>query len=272
MLIVWISRISVTHPVFAGRWKVFQARTFTFSTGGSRLAEEAVSLGGNLLTLAAGVVLSLLLLETFLRIFPYVALSTSQRRELAWRATHKTAEQVLTRKWYSFDRYSPELGWELTPNLRTPGLNSNSKGLRGTQEYALEPPTSVRRVLCIGDSFMFGEKLTDEQTLPAQLEAILNRAGRWEVLNLADHGYGTDQQWLRLEHLGFQYHADFVVLGFFEEDLGTLTVFATTPNRTLNSQESVSFSATPQFRPPKSFCPTRRSGHRVPYGPSVPSN
>ena len=223
MLIVWISRISVTHPVFAGRWKVFQARTFTFSTGGSRLAEEAVSLGGNLLTLAAGVVLSLLLLETFLRIFPYVALSTSQRRELAWRATHKTAEQVLTRKWYSFDRYSPELGWELTPNLRTPGLNSNSKGLRGTQEYALEPPTSVRRVLCIGDSFMFGEKLTDEQTLPAQLEAILNRAGRWEVLNLADHGYGTDQQWLRLEHLGFQYHADFVVLGFFEEDLGRNT-------------------------------------------------
>ena len=203
--------------------KVLQARTFTFSRGRNRSAKKAVSLGRNLLTLAAGVVLGLLLLETVLRIFPYVALSTSQRRELAWRATHKTAEQVLTRKWYSFDRYSPELGWELMPNLRTPGLNSNSKGLRGTQEYALETPTSVRRVLCIGDSFMFGEKLTDEQTLPAQLEVILNREGRWEVLNLADHGYGTDQQWLRLEHLGFQYHADFVVLGFFEEDFGRNT-------------------------------------------------
>ncbi len=203
--------------------KIFKARTFTFSTGRSRSAEKAVRLGGDLLTLAAVVVLSLLLLETFLRIFPNVALSTSQRRELAWRATHKTAEQVLTRKWYSFDRYSPELGWELKPNLRTPGLNSNSKGLRGTQEYALEPPPGVRRVLCIGDSFMFGEKLPDEQTLPAQLEAILNREGRWEVLNLADHGYGTDQQWLRLKDLGFQYHADVVVLGFFEADLGRNT-------------------------------------------------
>jgi hypothetical protein len=200
--------------------KVFLARILKFSTQPTRSTEGIARLRGKFLALATGVVLSLLFVESFLRTFPYVALSTSQRRELAWRETHKTAEQVLTRKWHSFDIYSPELGWELKPNLRTPGLNSNSKGLRGTQEYALEPPTGVRRVLCIGDSFMFGENLTDEQTLPAQLEAILNREGRWEVLNLANHGYGTDQQWLRLEHLGFQYHADFVVLGFFEEDLG----------------------------------------------------
>ena len=210
------------HPS-GTRWamKVFLVRTLLTERTGS--AETKVRLRGKLLLLAASVVLSLLFVESFLCIFPYVALSTSQRRELAWRATHKTAERVLTRKWYSFDRYSPELGWELKPNLRTPGINSNSKGLRGTREYALEPPAGVRRVLCVGDSFMFGEKLTDEQTLPAQLEAILNREGRWEVLNLADHGYGTDQQWLRLEHLGFQYHADFVVLGFFEEDLGRNT-------------------------------------------------
>jgi len=71
---------------------------------------------------------------------------------------------------------------------------------------------------------MFGENLSDEQALPAQLEALLNQNGRWEVLNLADHGYGTDQQWLRLQHLGFQYRADLVVVGFFEDDLSRNTL------------------------------------------------
>jgi len=66
----------------------------------------------------------------------------------------------------------------------------------------------------LGDSFVFGENLTDEQTVPAQLEGILNRKGKWEVLNLAVHGYGTDQQWLRLQRLGFRFHANIVVLGF----------------------------------------------------------
>jgi hypothetical protein len=121
--------------------------------------------------------------------------------------------------------YSSQLGWELKPNIRTPErINSNSKGMRGTREYLLVPPAGVRRVLCIGDSFVFGENLSDEQTLPAQLEAILNQEGSWEVLNLAQHGYGTDQQWLRLRQLGFQYHADLVVVGFFEDDLSRNTL------------------------------------------------
>jgi len=199
-------------------------RILTFFTERTGSAEAKVRRRGNLLAFAASVVLSLLFVESFLRVFPYVALSASQRRELAWRKEHKTAEQILTRERYSFDTYSPELGWQLKPNLRTPGVNSNSKGLRGTREYLLEPPTGVRRVLCIGDSFMFGENLSDEQTLPVQLEAVLNREGRWEVLNLAAHGYGTDQQWLRLQHLGFQYHADLVVVGFFEDDLSRNTL------------------------------------------------
>ena len=204
--------------------KVFLLRTLNFLTERTGSTEAKVHLRSSLVALAASLVLSLLFVESFLRVFPHVALSASQRRELAWRKTHTTADEILTRKHYSFDRYSPELGWELKPNLRTPEVNSNSKGLRGTREYLLEPLTGVRRVLCIGDSFMFGENLSDEQTLPAQLEALLNRNGRWEVLNLADHGYGTDQLWLRLQHLGFQYHADLVVVGFFGDDLSRNTL------------------------------------------------
>jgi hypothetical protein len=79
----------------------------------------------------------------------------------------------------------------------------------------------VRRVLCVGDSFTFGEGLADDEAMPVQLEAELNRAGpgRWEVLNLGVHGYGTDQQWLRLQAIGFHYDDDVVVLGFFQGDL-----------------------------------------------------
>jgi hypothetical protein len=183
-----------------------------------RLAEPS-RLWGNLFALACGVALSVLLVECFLRIFPHYPISTSQRRERDWRQTHATPEQVLTKRRYSFDRYSPELGWEIKPNVRSARFNSNSRGLRGIREYESDPPAGVRRVLCVGDSFMFGEKLSDEQTLPVQLQSLLNRDGRWEVLNLAVHGYGTDQQWLRLKHLGFQYRADVVVLGFFEDNV-----------------------------------------------------
>jgi hypothetical protein len=123
---------------------------------------------GNLLAFTASMVLSLLFVESFLRVFPYVGLSASQRRELAWRKTHKTAEQILTRERYSFDTYSSELGWQLKPNLRTPGVNSNSKGLRGTREYLLEPPTGVRRVLCrtVPISLTAHRALQDASRLP----------------------------------------------------------------------------------------------------------
>jgi hypothetical protein len=80
--------------------------------------EAKVQLRGSLVALAATLVLNLLFVESFLRVFPHVAVSASQHRELAWRKAHKTAEEILTRKHYSFDTYSPELGWELKPNLR----------------------------------------------------------------------------------------------------------------------------------------------------------
>src|ERR1043166_9290465 len=163
---------------------IFPYHAFTFS----RLGKPGHGLADNLLALLAGILLSFLLTKSRLRVFPNLALSASQRREIAWREAHNTTEQILTKKWHSFDRHSPELGWELKPNIRSPRLNSNSKGIRGTREYLLAPPDGARRVLCIGDSFMFGENLSDEQTLPAQLESILNKEGRWEVLNLAGQG------------------------------------------------------------------------------------
>src|SRR5581483_1127984 len=69
----------------------------------------------------------------------------------------------------------------------------------------------------VGDSFVFGEHLADAETMPARLEDELGAP--WEVLNLGVHGYGTDQQWLRLRRLGFAYEPDVVIVGFLEDDL-----------------------------------------------------
>jgi hypothetical protein len=162
------------------------------------------------------------LLEVLLHLFPYMVKPPSLTRELKWRARHTINDEIITSRHHAFDQYSPELGWEPRPNFRSHRLTTNSQGLRGMREYDRQPPPDVRRILCVGDSFMFGEGVRDEESLPAQLERVLSTAsdgGRWEALNLAVHGYGTDQQWLRLQRLGFQYTADVVVLGFFEDNL-----------------------------------------------------
>jgi hypothetical protein len=173
----------------------------------------------SLLALAIGLVLAAVVLEGLLRVFPQYALSPSLMHELRWQATSHQGPDVNPNEF--FEMFSPELGWDLKPHIRYGGVTSNSQRLRGQREYAPEPPPGVRRVLCVGDSFVFGAGLTDEETMPAQLETALNvpAPGRWEVLNLAVSGYGTDQQYLRLLQLGFSYSPDIVVLGFFEEDV-----------------------------------------------------
>jgi len=170
--------------------------------------------------LVVGVLLGLLCLEGLLRLFPVVALPDSLERERSWRASHSAPGNWATARW-NIDEFSPLVGWQPKPNLRTPSVTTNSSGLRGTREYSPHRPPGVRRVLCVGDSFTFGEGLADNEAMPAQLEAELNRAGpgSWEVLNLGVHGYGTDQQWLRLQAIGFHYDDDVVVLGFFQGDL-----------------------------------------------------
>lgn len=168
-----------------------------------------------LVALLLGVLMALGVIEGVLRVFPRFIASDSLTREVRWRKTH----ELVTGDPDSPFVPSPELGWDLRPGVRSERVNTNARGLRGLREYDPKPPPGARRVLCVGDSFTFGEKLMDDESLPARLEAELNRSGRWEVLNLGVPGYGTDQQWLRLQRLGFQYAADVVVLGFFEDDI-----------------------------------------------------
>jgi hypothetical protein len=121
------------------------------------------------------------------------------------------------------DRFDPELGWVLLENVRgaTIGggtIHSNAAGVRGTREYTKERGGAggALRVVALGDSFTFGECVSDEETFAARLE---QRIAPGEVLNFAVHGYGHDQMLLRLRRDALAYRPDVVLLGFYTPDL-----------------------------------------------------
>jgi hypothetical protein len=112
-------------------------------------------------------------------------------------------------------RHDPELGWVPLADYSSEGVSTNSRGLRGKTEHAVPKPPGTRRIVVIGDSFTWGLGVRDEETWPAVLGTLLPDA---QVINLAVTGYGTDQQFLRLQQEGFRYEPDLVIVGFFGPD------------------------------------------------------
>jgi len=127
------------------------------------------------------------------------------------------------KKSYPFDRYDRTKGWDLKPGLKDlkvfedKTLNSNSEGVRGNREYSNPKKRGTKRILVIGDSFTFGEGVSDNETYPSYLQGLFPEYV--EVINLGIHGYGHDQMLIKLEELGRRYQPDLVVLGFFAEDM-----------------------------------------------------
>lgn len=172
------------------------------------------------LTAGSSLVLALVLVEGGVRAFVPIerVLSREALRYHDWNASD----------WHSKDReYMPsiavnaELGWAPRPGFRSESVAVNSAGFRGRQEYTIEKPGQVRRIILIGDSYTWGERTwtaetRDEDTFGEQLGALLARV---EVMNLGVSGYGSDQALLRLQQRGIQYSPDLVVLGIFSEDL-----------------------------------------------------
>ena len=115
--------------------------------------------------------------------------------------------------------YDSLLGWRNIPNWRatTRGkkLSINSRGLRG-REITYDKPAGVNRILVLGDSFIWGYGVADEEVLTEVLaERLQKGSGHYEVLNGGVSGWGTDQEYLFLKEEGFRYRPDIVVLAFF---------------------------------------------------------
>jgi len=119
-------------------------------------------------------------------------------------------------------QYDPVLGWTNIPEAKVKqrfGDNHyyyrthNRKGLRSLREIPYDKQAGSKRILLIGDSFMWGYGVDDKDVIS---EVMQKRFGaRVEIVNGAVSGYGTDQVLLWLTREGLRYHPDLVIFGYY---------------------------------------------------------
>jgi hypothetical protein len=127
---------------------------------------------------------------------------------------------------YAVWSWHPDLGWSQTPgghfeyvyeaDAPPVVVDFNSLGFRD-REHALEKPAGVRRVIVLGDSFSEAVQVGLEQTYWHRIEALLaeQTGAGWEVINLGVGDFGTGQESIALETIGFRFDPDVVVIQIF---------------------------------------------------------
>jgi hypothetical protein len=97
-------------------------------------------------------------------------------------------------------------------------VRTNDLGLRGGPVPATKAP-GTKRVVVVGDSYVFGVGLDEEHTLPARLQRMLSTDGQaWETVNLGVAGYSTDQEYILFKELVGRLAPDVVVLVVCDND------------------------------------------------------
>lgn len=93
----------------------------------------------------------------------------------------------------------------------------NREGFRGPDYRIEHPPSPVRRIAVLGDSFIAGIGVDEGETFCRQLEKSAALAGeKWEVMNFGVSGFGTAQEYLVWRDIVRAYRPDIVVVCFFD--------------------------------------------------------
>jgi hypothetical protein len=111
--------------------------------------------------------------------------------------------------------YIPRPGYSGVANAWGTQVTIDAQGIRSNEQ----PPADTGgapAILALGDSFVFGDQVSNAETWPAQLEAKLRR----RVINGGVFGYGLDQSVLRAYRLLDRHDVDLVILGFIADDIG----------------------------------------------------
>jgi len=118
----------------------------------------------------------------------------------------------------------------------------NNLGFRGP-DRSLAKPDGVMRILVLGDSFVEGYQLPDDQLMTTQLERILTQrlARPVEVINMGISGWGTAQEVLAYNRFGRALQPDIVILMF------------ATCNDIINSSQKLSKIYNEKMEPLKPF-------------------
>ncbi len=132
-------------------------------------------------------------------------------------------------------RHDPDLGWTTLENDRHPDpwrpgrvITTGRDGSRGLVFHPVVPDPARFRICFLGDSFVWGLGVADDETIPARIGAEETRI---EAVNLGVNGHGLDQAWLRWTGIEDRWPCRVVVLVLIAHDLFRmeLTVFSELP-------------------------------------------
>jgi hypothetical protein len=118
-------------------------------------------------------------------------------------------------------RFHRLLGWsqepakvyDITIDGESVRIEFNRMGFRDV-DHPIPKPRGTRRIVIIGDSFSEAAQVNLGETYFRRLQGLLNgrTSQRWEIINLGVGDFGTAQEWLALQHYGYQFDPDFVIL------------------------------------------------------------
>lgn len=97
---------------------------------------------------------------------------------------------------------------------------TNSLGLRMTRELSPRKSANEKRILAVGDSFVWGEGLPYEDLITVKMEALLNRDyGEVQVINGGQSGFDTIDELERLKLLMPLCQPDMAIIFFYTNDV-----------------------------------------------------
>lgn len=123
-----------------------------------------------------------------------------------------------------FDLDDPPVGFSLVPGSTRISVKGGAyvirdrisrQGLRDVPHPEQKLPGSVR-VLVLGDSFMYGDGVKMEESMPRRLAAMIPGA---EFINAGVRAWNLDQEYLYYKARGRDWKPDVVLLAFFINDL-----------------------------------------------------
>lgn len=118
-------------------------------------------------------------------------------------------------------QYDTELGWipkegvSGKKNVWNTEISIKTYGIRSNGKSEMPISLDMRPILAVGDSFTFGDQVSDWETWPAILEMLLKK----KVINGGVFGYGFDQTYLRTERLIKIFNPDTIIFSFHPDDI-----------------------------------------------------
>jgi len=121
---------------------------------------------------------------------------------------------------YRIRKIRPNLNFKHTSKDGSWKFTINKQGFRSNYDFSYKKNPNTLRIIALGDSHTQGFEVRQDFTYSAVIEKHLNKHGyKSEVFNTGISGFSTAEELVFLENEGVKYRPDFVVLGFYANDL-----------------------------------------------------